>query len=116
MLYYREHAFLFDRFPGELLDGRLLLDAKQKELLTRLVEGEDERWYLDEAGKRLSSDQLFARSPWSWQSSEGTVKLLCRTLNLRDGRASFSAPTSYLEGGLYDWMQSQQFPNQSGSR
>ncbi len=107
ILHYREHAFRFERFSGESLDRRLLLDSRQTELLTSLIEAEDECWYLDNIGERLPSDMLFARSPWSWHSPRGTVKLLCRILNLSDGRALFSTPESYLEGGLYDWMRSE---------
>jgi hypothetical protein len=106
LLHYREHAFSYERFPGELLDGRLLLEAGQKELLTRLIESEDECWYLDAAGERLPAEQLFALSPWRWLSPAGTVMLLCRILDLRDGRALFSTPESYLEGGLHDWLRS----------
>jgi hypothetical protein len=35
----------------------------------------------------------------------GVVKLVCRILDLRTGRAMFSAPESYLEGGLYGWLR-----------
>jgi hypothetical protein len=105
-VHYRQHVFNFERFPGESLDGRLLLDDAQRQLLVQLVRSEDDCWYLDDDGERLPAAQLFERSPWSCPGPTGPIKLLCRILDLRDGRALFSTPEVYLEGGLYDWVRS----------
>jgi hypothetical protein len=103
-VHYRQHVFAFAQDPGDVLTGKLLLDSAQRELLTRLVEGEEEGWYLDEDGQRLPAGPLFERSPWSCPGPTGPVKLLRRFLDLRDGRAMFSTPDSYGEG-MYDWLQ-----------
>ena len=94
-VHYQQHVFSFERDAGELLAGRLLLDATQRALLAQLVEAEDEDWYLDDDGWRLPAEQLFARSPWSCPGETGTVKLLCRIFDCNDGRVLFSTPESY---------------------
>ena len=104
-IHYMQNVFRFERFPGDLFEGRLLLDGVQREMLLGLVRAEDESWYLDEHGERLPGEQLFALSPWSCPGPHGPTKLLCRILDLRDGRVLFSTPDSYLEGGLFDWMR-----------
>jgi len=104
-VHYLQHVFPFERSPGDLFEGRLLLDDALRELLVRLVGAERENSCLDEHGERLPGKRLFALSPWSCPGPSGPVKLLCRFLDLRDGRVLFSTPDSYLEGGLFDWMR-----------
>jgi hypothetical protein len=108
-VHYGEHVFRFERLPGNLFEGRLLLNNSERELLIRLVQSEDERC-LGENGERLPAGLLFDRSPWSFPGPAGPIKLLCRFLDLTDGRSLFSTPDSYLEGGLFDWMR----PKRSG--
>lgn len=103
-VFYRQHAFPFERFPGDRFEGRLLLDDSSRELLAGLVGAEEDDWCLNDRGERLPGERLFALSPWICSSPAGPVKLLCRFLDLRDGRVLFSTPDSYLEGGLFDWM------------
>ncbi|MEH2370539.1 MULTISPECIES: hypothetical protein [Nostoc] len=104
-VYYQQHVFSFVLSPGDSFDGHLVLDNRHKQLLAGLLAAEDECWYLDENGERLPSEQLFALSPWSYLTPTGPIKLLCRFLDLRDGRAMFSTSESYLERGLYDWLE-----------
>ena len=42
-------------------------------------------------------------SPWQYVGQNGTVKLLCRWLNLTDGSAIFDVPESYF-GELCDYV------------
>jgi hypothetical protein len=105
-IHYRQYVFQFEQFPSDSLEGRLLLDDAQLQLLVQLVRAEDDCWYLDDDAERLPAAQLFERSPWSCPGPRDPIKLLCRILDLRDGRALFSTRETYLEGGLYDWMRS----------
>ena len=92
LIRYHEHGFEFRNERPGLFRGLLLLNAEEQKLLRELREGESDDWYLDDDGYRLDAEQLFARSPWAWDSPSGTVKLLCRYLNLNTGEAWFSTP------------------------
>lgn len=94
MLYYRDHPFEYEPRADNLFDGRLILDAAKRELLQKL-EDEDDGWYLDDEGERWLAEELFARTPWSWRSPSGTVKLVQRFLDYGDGRTWFSTPDTY---------------------
>ncbi len=104
-IHYQEHGFDFDPLPGQALSGRLVLDEARRELLARLVAAEDDDWYLDEEGERRPPEELFSLSPWSCPGPAGTIKLLCRFLDLRDGSARFNTPELYL-GELFRWVRS----------
>ena len=92
MLYYRDHPFEYEPSAGKLFHGRLVLDD------------EDENWYLNDDGERWPAEELFSRSLWSWRSPSGTLKLLHRLLDYRDGRTWFSTPDTY-GGELFRWMR-----------
>lgn len=103
-VFYQHHPFKFDPLPGDPYAGRLTPDDAARELLARLVDAEDECWYLDAEGERLPSAELFARSPWSCPGPDGPVRLLCRLLDLRDGSVRFNAPEAY-PGDLFRWLR-----------
>jgi hypothetical protein len=100
----RDRVFPFARSDSEVLEGRLLLDDTARAMLDHLMKSESDDWYLDAEGNRLPAAELFERSPWSCPGPDGPVKLLCRFLDLRDGRVLFSTRESYSEG-LYNWLQ-----------
>jgi len=97
-------VFEFEPSPGEAFAGRLALDDSRRELLAALTAAEDECWYLDADGERLPAEQLFARSPWSCPGPGGPVKLLCRSLDLRDGSVRFNTPELY-GGEWFRWLR-----------
>jgi hypothetical protein len=99
-IFYFQHAFRFEPTPGNALEGRLILDDEQRDLLHRLEAAEPEDWFLDDEGNRLPSEELFERTPWSCQGPSGPIKLLCRFIDYNDGRARFDVPETYVEGGL----------------
>jgi hypothetical protein len=103
-VYYREHAFDFEPLARDSFSGRLALEGGKRELLAQLLADEDHCWYLDDDGERLRAEQLLARSPWSCSSPSGTIKLLCRFLDLRDGSARFDTPESY-SGEQFGWLR-----------
>ena len=102
-VYYHHHAFRFEPLPGEPFAGRLVLDDAGRELLTRLTAAEDECWHLDADGERLPPERLFARSPWSSSGPAGTVKLLCRWLDLQEGSVRFNTAELY-PGESFRWL------------
>lgn len=93
---YGEHAFAFEPTTRDALEGRLRLEER-RDLLSRLLEQEDETWYLDDDGQRLPVQELFKLSPWTGHALEGRIKLLCRFIDLRNGRVKFDLPDSYVE-------------------
>lgn len=101
-IHYHDRVIPFEPLPGNVFKGRLLLDDDLRELIRA---GTPEESCLDGHGRRLPGTVLFSRSPWSCAGPAGSVKLLCRYLNLHDGQVLFSTPDSYLEGGLFDWMR-----------
>ena len=100
-VHYRGRVIPFEPSPGDVFQGRLLLNDDLREF----IRTEPEESCLDDHGRRLPGAVLFARSPWSCPGPDGPIQLLCRFLNLHDGQVLFSTPDSYLEGGLFDWMR-----------
>src|SRR5262245_16917854 len=107
LLCFLDHPFEFEPIPERQFVGRLVLDSEGKELLTRFNESRPDS--VDENGYRLPAEQLFEQSPWTWRGPKGTVKLLMRFLDYRDGSAIFDTPNSYF-GPLFDWLQPQLKP------
>ena len=70
-----------------------MLDDQSRALLTRLIEAEDDDLYLD--GERLPANGLFLRAPWSLASPQGRVRLLCRSIDCRDGSVLFNTSDTY---------------------
>ena len=102
-VYYNSHRFHFEPTPGESSSGRLLLDQDQRARLGKLLEAEDENWGLDSDGRRLAPDKLFALSPWSARTPDGSLKLLCRFVNLKDGVIIFNTQENY-PGDTTAWI------------
>lgn len=103
MLYYRDHPFEFEPSEDGPFHGRLILDDATRELLQTLAD-EDDGWYLDQDGERWPAEVLFSRSPWSWRSPSGTLKLVQRSLDYADGRTWFSTPDTY-GGEMFNLMR-----------
>lgn len=103
-VYYQEHAFEFEPSAGAVFTGRLVLNDHHRRILATLLEAEDEFWYLDADGERLSPERLFALSPWSCRGPEGDFKLLCRSLDLLNGSVMFNTSEEY-DGELFRWMR-----------
>jgi len=103
VLYYLDHPFEYEPSEEDRFRGRLLLDYAKRELLQKLYE-ENDGWYLDDDGERWPPEELFSRSPWSWRSPSGTLKLLQRFLDYADGSAWFSTPDTYV-GELFRWTR-----------
>lgn len=104
---YGDVQFYFEQTDADTLAGYLKIDEEQEKLLATLVASEKEDWCLDKSGERLPPDELFSLSPWSIETSSGSVKLLNRVLNIKTGEALFSTQdtyggeffTSHLRGG-----------------
>lgn len=103
-VHYEKHGFDFEPAAGSSFTGRLKLDERSRELLARLVAAENEEWCLDQDGERLPAEQLFALSPWSYSGPHGLIKLLCRSLDLRDGSIRFNTPQQYA-GEAFRWLR-----------
>lgn len=87
----------------DTIAGILHLDETERSSLRRRTESETE-WYLDDDGERLEPDELFAASPWR---DVGTgQKLLCRSLDLGTGKATFNRPSGY-GGEMFRWVRDQ---------
>jgi hypothetical protein len=95
-VFYREHVFTFEPSTESPLKGRLRLDDQSRALLARLIESEEDDWYLDRDGERLPAEKLFLHTPWSLASPKGRVGLLCRFIDYRDGSVLFDALDTYL--------------------
>ena len=68
-------SFLSQR-TSSLPCRQLVFDSYQQELLTALLATEEECWYLDEDGERLSSKRLFELSPWHVVGPHGPFNVL----------------------------------------
>ncbi len=102
LLKYREHEFKFVPLSDDLLIGRFILTPVEQKLLRALLEAEAEDNSEAQAGEKPSPEQLFARSPWSFNGPTGPVKIINRYINLETGEAIFSqAPAN--AGEMFAW-------------
>jgi hypothetical protein len=104
-VHYRGHLFEFKPSLGEAYTGNLVLDERQRRLLIKLTDAEDDDWYLNADGERRPAEELFARSPWSTPGPGGPIKLLCRWLDVHNGTVIYNTPDLY-GGELFRWVRS----------
>lgn len=98
-----QYALYVEEDSEDTISGTLHLDETERSLLRRRTESETE-WYLDDDGERLEPDELFAASPWSIAGADR--KLLCRTIDLVTGKATFNTPSGY-GGEMFRWVREQ---------
>jgi hypothetical protein len=102
--------FKLERSDELGLQGFLQLDSEKREKLAQLCKAEEELedqsgpWYLDQNGERLSSEDLFVKSPWSVYGRNGPMKLLCRFQDFQTGELHFQTQYGY-PGEIFDWVR-----------
>lgn len=97
-LFYWDHPFILIQEENTTsITGKLLLDENSRKLLEKLLEQENkDDWYLDKNGYRLDEKELFEKSPWSMENSNGKIKLLCRMINFNTDETLLNTPDTYI--------------------
>ena len=76
------------------------IKEKMKEI-DMLIEQQNEYWYLDGNGYRLTDEALFAKSPWSIIEKGITRKVVQRSMNYHTGESMFALEPWFRIGDEY---------------
>ena len=92
--YYNKGQFEFvvEKYDEDYLWGSFILgeDISRIKEIDKIIEIEDEFWYLDNDGYRLEDEELFKASPWTLLENNKHKKVVSRFRDYSTGKATFS--------------------------
>ena len=92
--YYNKGQFelVVEIYDEDYLCGSFILgeDISRIKEISKIIEMEDEFWYLDNDGYRLEDEELFKASPWTLLENEKHKKVVSRFMDYNTVKAMFN--------------------------
>ena len=105
--YYEKGQFEFsvDEYDRITISGIFINFDENKNILiniNKIIEMENEFWYLDNDGYRLENEELFKKSPWSIIEGNKIIKIVNRFFDYNYGKAIFNLGSWFRIGDEYN--------------